>query len=101
MGRSTTRRSTTNSSGTTSWTFLRMAAITTRIRNWSLRMTKERLVIEKPSRRTTKNRPVLYLAKIPPDPGGQLAAILAMFRKLTGREPTPEEIEDARKELEQ
>jgi hypothetical protein len=45
--------------------------------------------------------PVLHLAKIPPDPEGQLAAILAMFRKLTGREPTPEEIEDARKELEQ
>jgi hypothetical protein len=48
-----------------------------------------------------KNSTVLYLAKVPPDREGQLAVILAMFRKLTGREPTPEEIEDARKELEQ
>jgi hypothetical protein len=46
-----------------------------------------------------KDEPVLHLAKIPPDPEGQLAAILAMYRKLTGREPPPEEIEDARKEL--
>lgn len=48
-----------------------------------------------------KKKTTLHLAKIPPDPEGQLAVILAMFRKLTGREPTPEEIEDARKDLEQ
>jgi len=48
-----------------------------------------------------KNSTVLYLAKVPPDPEGQLAVILAMFRELTGREPTAEEVEDARKELEQ
>ena len=46
-----------------------------------------------------KNSTVLYLAKVPPDPEGQLAVILAMFRDLTGREPTAEEIEDARNEL--
>jgi hypothetical protein len=49
---------------------------------------------------TTKKKTTLHLAKIPPDPEGQLAAILAMYRALTGREPTPEEIEEAKKELE-
>jgi len=46
-----------------------------------------------------KARPVLHLAKVPPDPEGQLAVVLAMYRKLTGKEPTRKEIEDARKEL--
>jgi hypothetical protein len=48
-----------------------------------------------------KNSTVLYLAKVPPDSEGQLAVVLAMYRKLTGKEPTPKEIEEARKELEE
>ena len=46
-----------------------------------------------------QNRPVLHLAKVPDDHEGQLAVVLAMYRKLTGKKPTPKEIEDARKEL--
>ena len=48
-----------------------------------------------------KDRPVLHLANVPDDHEGQLAVVLAMYRRLTGKEPTAEEIEDARKELEQ
>jgi hypothetical protein len=44
--------------------------------------------------------PTLHLAKVPDDREGHLAVVLAMYRKLTGKEPTPKETEDARKELE-
>ena len=46
-----------------------------------------------------KDSPVLHLANVPDDHEGQLAVVLAMYRKLTGKKPTPKEIEDARKEL--
>jgi len=41
----------------------------------------------------------LTLAKIPTDYDGQLATVLAMYRKITGREPTMEEIAESWKEL--
>ncbi len=47
-----------------------------------------------------KNSPVLHLAKVPDDHAEQLKIVLDMYRRLTGKEPTPKEIEDARKELE-
>jgi hypothetical protein len=47
----------------------------------------------------TKAKPVLHLAKVPDDRESQLAVVLAMYRKLTGKAPTPKETEDARKKL--
>jgi hypothetical protein len=46
-----------------------------------------------------KPTPVLHLARVPADIDAQLAVVLNMHRALTGREPTPEEVEEARKEL--
>jgi hypothetical protein len=44
-------------------------------------------------------KPVLHLAKVPNDRAAQLAVVLAMYRELTGKEPTPKETEAARNEL--
>jgi hypothetical protein len=37
----------------------------------------------------------LNIAAVPPDPAGQLAAVLDFYRALTGREPTPAEAAEA------
>ncbi len=44
-------------------------------------------------------RPVLHLLKVPGDREGALAALLALSRRLTGRDPTAEELARARATL--
>jgi hypothetical protein len=46
-------------------------------------------------------KPVLHLAKRLDDREAQLAVVLAMCRKSTGKEPTPKEIEAARNGLDE
>ena len=42
----------------------------------------------------------LHVGKVPPDIEGQLQFCLDQYRKLTGKEPTPDEIEKAKAALE-
>lgn len=48
---------------------------------------------------TEKEKPTLHLLKVPTDPDAQYRAMLAMFRRLTKREPTIEDKNMVRVEL--
>jgi hypothetical protein len=41
----------------------------------------------------------LHLGKVPPDPAGRLRLVLDLYRRLTGKEPTPEGVEKAKATL--
>jgi hypothetical protein len=41
----------------------------------------------------------LHIGKVPTDPEGELTLVLDMYRRLTGKEPTPAEIEKAKAAL--
>lgn len=49
---------------------------------------------------TVMTDPKPTLTVVPGDKVDDLEALLGLFRTLTGREPTPEEIEEAKAELE-
>lgn len=60
---------------------------------------KAMAILESGLRGEDDMKTALTLARIPTDYDGQLATVLAVYRKITGREPTMEEIAEAWKEL--